>query len=129
MKNKIINFLIAFFGIGIAMTGLNKLMPKTMKFLSMPEMLPEALNTIKSFVQSGWIWNLIGVTQIIGGLLLVFPRFRAVAALILLPTNVGIFLFHLIQDAPERIGISAVIIIVNILLIYKEWDKYKLLWK
>lgn len=109
----------------LASTGINKLLPKQSKILAMPEMLPEAKKTIRALVESGWIWDLVGITQIIGGLILIHPRLRALGSIILLPVNIGIFLFHVIEDAPERIPMTVVILVINLLFIYIERRKYK----
>ncbi len=102
MKEKINLIISILFGGLLANTGLNKLLPKDLKYMPKPEMLDAAKSTMRALVESGWIWEMVGVSQIIGGILLMIPRFRALASIILLPVNIGIFLFHAIQDAPER---------------------------
>lgn len=125
MARRLYLLLSIIYGGMLASTGINKLLPKKSKILPMPEMLPEAKRTIKALVESGWIWDLVGISQIIGGLILIHPRFRALGSIILLPVNIGIFLFHLIEDAPERIPMTVVILGINILFIYIERKKYK----
>ena len=125
MARRLYLLLSIIYGGMLASTGINKLLPKKSKILPMPEMLPEAKRTIKALVESGWIWDLVGISQIIGGLILIHPRFRALGSIILLPVNIGIFLFHLIEDAPERIPMTVVILVINLLFIYIERKKYK----
>ena len=125
MARRLYLLLSIIYGGMLASTGINKLLPKKSKILPMPEMLPEAKRTIKALVESGWIWDLVGISQIIGGLILIHPRFRALGSIVLLPVNIGIFLFHLIEDAPERIPMTVVILVINLLFIYIERKKYK----
>ncbi len=125
MKEKINLIISILFGGLLANTGLNKLLPKDLKYMPKPEMLDAAKATMRALVESGWIWEMVGVSQIIGGVLLMIPRFRALASIILLPVNIGIFLFHAIQDAPERMPMSIMILAINIWLIYDCRKKYK----
>ena len=125
MKQKINLILSILFGGLLANTGLNKLLPKDLKYMPRPEMLDAAKATMRALVESGWIWEMVGISQIIGGVLLMIPRFRALASIILLPVNIGIFLFHAIQDAPERMPMSIMILAINIWFIYDCRRKYK----
>ena len=125
MKQKINLILSILFGGLLANTGLNKLLPKDLKYMPKPEMLDAAKATMRALVESGWIWEMVGISQIIGGVLLMIPRFRALASIILLPVNIGIFLFHAIQDAPERMPMSIMILAINIWFIYDCRRKYK----
>ncbi len=125
MKQKINLILSILFGGLLANTGLNKLLPKDLKYMPKPEMLDAAKATMRALVESGWIWEMVGISQIIGGILLMIPRFRALASIILLPVNIGIFLFHAIQDAPERMPMSIMILAINIWFVYDCRKKYK----
>ncbi len=129
MKQKINLILSILFGGLLANTGINKLLPKDLKYMPKPEMLDAAKATMRALVESGWIWEMIGISQIIGGILLMIPRFRALGSIVLLPVNIGIFLFHLIQDAPERMPMSIMILAINIWFVYDCRKKYKPLFK
>jgi len=125
MKQKINLILSILFGGLLANTGLNKLLPKDLKYMPKPEMLDAAKATMRALVESGWIWEMIGISQIIGGILLMIPRFRALGSIVLLPVNIGIFLFHAIQDTPERMPMSIMILAINIWFVYDCRKKYK----
>ena len=125
MKQKINLILSILFGGLLANTGLNKLLPKDLKYMPKPEMLDAAKATMRALVESGWIWEMVGISQIIGGILLMIPRFRALGSIVLLPVNIGIFLFHAIQDAPERMPMSIMILAINIWFVYDCRKKYK----
>lgn len=129
MKQKINLILSILFGGLLANTGLNKLLPKDLKYMPKPEMLDAAKATMRALVESGWIWEMVGISQIIGGILLMIPRFRALGSIILLPVNIGIFLFHAIQDAPERMPMSIMILAINIWFVYDCRRKYKPLFQ
>lgn len=125
MKQKINLILSILYGGLLANTGLNKLLPKDLKYMPKPEMLDAAKATMRALVESGWIWEMVGISQIIGGIILMIPRFRALGSIILLPVNIGIFLFHAIQDAPERMPMSIMILAINIWFVYDCRRKYK----
>lgn len=129
MKQKINLIISILFGGLLANTGLNKLLPKDLKYMPKPEMLDAAKATMRALVESGWIWEMVGISQIIGGILLMIPRFRALGSIILLPVNIGIFLFHAIQDAPERMPMSIMILAINIWFVYDCRRKYKPLFQ
>lgn len=125
MKQKFNLILSILYGGLLANTGINKLLPKDLKYMPKPEMLDTAKATMRALVESGWIWELVGISQIIGGILLIIPKYRALGSIILLPVNIGIFLFHLIQDAPERMPMSIMILVINIWFIFDCRKKYK----
>ena len=129
MKQKINLILSILFGGLLANTGLNKLLPKDLKYMPKPEMLDAAKATMRALVESGWIWEMVGISQIIGGILLIVPKYRALGSIILLPVNIGIFLFHAIQDAPERMPMSIMILAINIWFVYDCRRKYKPLFQ
>ncbi len=129
MKQKINLILSILFGGLLANTGLNKLLPIDLKYMPKPEMLDAAKATMRALVESGWIWEMVGISQIIGGILLIVPKYRALGSIILLPVNIGIFLFHAIQDAPERMPMSIMILAINIWFVYDCRRKYKPLFQ
>ena len=81
--------------------------------------------------QTGYFWELLGVCEILFGLLLVIQGTGFVGALLLLPITLNIFLFHLFLE-PEKVGELVqwvLFLIINIVLVLHERSKWKhLLW-
>jgi putative oxidoreductase len=66
---------------------------------------------------------LIGIAELAGGLLIIFPKTRALGAIIIFPVMVGIFLTNTVQDTQ---GLPIVIILGIIWgwIIYEQREKY-----
>ena len=65
-------------------------------YMSAPTDLPEP--TMKMFlalVSISWLMPLIAVAEVVGGVLYIVPRFRALGAIIITPVVVGIILAHI----------------------------------
>ncbi len=77
----------------------------------MPDEMPErAFKMFEAMMEITWLIPLLGVFEIIGGILVIIPRWRALGALILVPIVVGIVLQHLtlMMGLPMTIIIAAV---------------------
>ncbi|WP_445382588.1 DoxX family membrane protein [Robiginitalea sp. IMCC43444] len=81
--------------------------------------------------QTGYFWQVLGICELLFGLLLILQYTSFIGALFLLPITLHIFLFHLFLEADElgELFQTAGLLIVNILLVLKEYGKWKhLLW-
>ena len=90
----------------------------------MPKDLPANLMKVMgAFMQIGWLIPLAGVAEIIGGLLIIIPRTRALGALIIFPVMVGIILTNTVTD---KTGLPLTIILSVILawIMIDNKDKY-----
>lgn len=118
MKNKVLTGLAILTGLMFLNSGLNKF------FEYMPiEMSEEASRIIECFVASGWLWPLVAVTEIIGGILFAIPKTRPLGAIMLLPITVSILLFHIATD-PSTVAIAIVLIVINLWVIFEERAAY-----
>ena len=81
--------------------------------------------------QTGYFWQVLGVCELLFGLLLILQGTGFIGALFLLPITLNIFLFHLFlepDDIKELIQTSA-LFGINIALVLKEREKWKhFLW-
>lgn len=68
-----------------------------------------------------YLGTFVAIVEIIGGILVVIPKTRAVGALVLLPVVVNILLFHLAHDMTPNMWIGAVILAGGVL--YSEKDR------
>lgn len=77
---------------------------------------------------SGYIMNLVGLTEVIVGLLLVIRKWVPFALVMLVPISINIVFFHAFVNLPN-IGPAILVAAVNAYLIYKHWDSYKPLFQ
>ncbi len=95
---------------------------------------PEKLK-IKNYVfgmkQTGYAWQVLGIFEIIGGLLLLSQLFSLIGSFILLPITLHIFLFHLFLEQHEigELILVSLYFILNLLFIGLEYKKLKPLFK
>jgi uncharacterized membrane protein YphA (DoxX/SURF4 family) len=87
-----------------------------------------AANLFSAFIDSGYMLPLIGGVETIVGLLLVIKKAVPAALLAMLPISVGIILFHGVLD-PANIAPGALVAILNVYLIAKNWSHYSHLVK
>ncbi|MBM9576605.1 DoxX family membrane protein [Leptospira sp. 201903070] len=79
---KILDFFFRFAIGGIFLSfGINKFFV----FIPSPPMLPQAARFIGSLMETGYLWQILGVTEIIGGILILSGRWTALGLLILAP--------------------------------------------
>ncbi len=123
MNNKIQKIIQIILGLILIIFGVNKFIG-FMPALELPE---GAANFIDALVKTGYMFPLIGIGEVIVGLLLVFNKWVAFALILLAPIAVNMILFHL-KLAPGGIGPAALVTTLNVVLIYANWDKYKSLF-
>lgn len=125
MKTKILTVLSALFGLMFINSGLNKFF----NYMPMPEEMPEAMmNDFNAFVEISWLMPLIAIAEIIGGILLIFPKMRALGGLIVFPVMVGILLTHIIVE-PSGLIMAIVLWAILIWVLYEDRKKLEPLFK
>jgi hypothetical protein len=87
----------------------------------MPKLTGNQLIYMNLFVSTGYM-NVIKVFEIFFGLLLVFPKTRALGLILIAPIIVNILCFELL--IAKQPGIGVILIIINIVGIYLSKDKY-----
>jgi uncharacterized membrane protein YphA (DoxX/SURF4 family) len=120
MKNKILFVISALFALMFINSGLNKFFD----YMPMPEEMPQAM--IDAFVAMssiGWLLPLVAIAEILGGILVIIPKTRALGAIVLVPINIGIFLSHLNQS-PEGLPIAIVLLVIHAWIIFENRAKY-----
>ena len=83
-----------------------------------------AENLFNALIESSYMFKLIGMLEIIVGLLLLIKKAVPAALLALLPISVNIILFHAVLD-PVNIGPAVLVAGLNIFLIIKNWGHYR----
>lgn len=98
---------------------------------------PEKENTLQKILyisgakQTGYFWQVLGICEMLFGLLLLLQGTGFIGALFLLPITLHIFLFHLFLEPDEvrELIQTGALLAINIILVIKEKEKWKhLLW-
>ena len=98
---------------------------------------PEKESTLQKILyisgakQTGYFWQVLGVCELLFGLLLILQGTSFIGAVFLLPITLHIFLFHLYLESDEMGELlqTGGLFVINILLVLKERKKWKhLLW-
>lgn len=120
MKAKVLFVLCLLTGLMFLNAGLDKFF----HYMPVPKDMPEKM--VKSgmaMMEIGWLMPLVGAVEVIGGLLLIFKKTRALGAIVILPVLVGILLTN-ITVAPSGLPIVLIIIAVITWVIIENWHKY-----
>jgi uncharacterized membrane protein YphA (DoxX/SURF4 family) len=67
---------------------------------------------------------LVAVVEIVAGLALIFNKYGALLALILMSVSINAVLFHAVLD-PANIAGSIILLVLNIIVLYGYRNKYK----
>ncbi len=125
MKKKILFGISLLFGLMFINAGLNKFF----NYMPMPEEMPvDIMKVFAAFMEIGWLMPLIAVAEIIGGLLFITNKYRALGAIIIFPIMIGILLIHIITE-PSGLPIALVLMAINIWVIIENREKYKTMIK
>src|SRR5690606_29029972 len=120
---KIFKFILClFFGIIFFNSGLDKFL----HYMPVPEMEPEIMKIGEAMMALKWIIPLTGTIEIIGGILFIFPKTRALGAIVILPVMVGI-LIHNATFMPSGLIIAGILFLINLWTLHENREKYKLL--
>lgn len=109
-----------------AVMFINAGLDKFLHYMPMPTDLPEeAKKVFGAFMQVPWLMPLVGAMELIGGLLVLYPKTRTLGAIILLPIMVGILAHNFtVAPAAPGIGIAVVLFLINIWILVD--NKHKL---
>mgnify|MGYP000850999585 FL=1 len=112
------------FGLMFINAGLDKFL----HYMPMPKMEPEQMKLFAAFGEITWLMPLVGTVELIGGLLFILPKTRALGAIVILPVMVGIVLhnFTLFPTNEGRI-IAVILLLINLWMLIDNREKYKTL--
>lgn len=121
MKNKILFVFSLLFGLMFINSGLNKFF----QYMPMPKEMPaDILKVMEAFTTIVWLMPLVAVIEIIAGVLVIIPKYRALGAIMILPIMVGIMLQHLVY-APSSLAIPLVLFVILIWMLIDNREKYR----
>ncbi len=120
MKKKILFIVSLLFGLMFINAGLNKFF----NYMPMPKDMPEnMMKVMTAFMLIGWLMPLIAVAEIVGGVLFITNKFRALGAIIIFPILIGILLTHIII-APSGLPLALILLGIEIWVIIENREKY-----
>ena len=120
MKQKIIFIVSLVFGLMFVNAGLNKFF----NYMPMPDDIPEKMaNAWGAFMQIGWLMPLVGFAEVLGGILFIIPKTRALGAVVIFPVMVGVFLTNTITE-PSGLPIALALLAINLCVILDNRHKY-----
>jgi len=125
MKNKILFVISLLFGLMFINSGLNKIF----QYMPMPKDMPEnMMKVVEAFGAIVWLMPLIAVVEIIGGVLVIIPKYRALGAIMIFPIMIGILLTH-IFNAPSGLPIALILLAVLTWIMIENRAKYASLFR
>jgi uncharacterized membrane protein YphA (DoxX/SURF4 family) len=120
IKSKVLFVLALLFGLMFINAGLDKFF----HYMPMPKDMPEkVMKAFGAFMEIGWLMPLVGLAELVGGILIILPKTRALGALIILPVMVGIVLTNIVQDK-TGLPIALVLSAILVWIMYENREKY-----
>ena len=105
MKSKIFQLVSVSFAALLINGGMNMFL----KYMPVPDNLPEpVMKDSMALMEISWLMPLIATAELTGGLLILFPRTRALGLLIVFPVMTGVLLTHL-TVAPDGLIMALII--------------------
>lgn len=114
------NILCVLFGLMFINAGLDKFF----HYMPVPPMEGEMLKLGEAMVTIKWLLPLVATIELIGGLLFLFPKTRALGAIVILPVMVGVIVHNALY-MPSGLGIAGVLLLINIWVIIDNKAKYQ----
>ena len=120
LKNKILFVVSLLFGLLFINAGLNKFL----NYMPVPNNLPEKMiKVMGAIIEIAWLLPLVAIAEIVGGLLIIIPKTRALGAIILFPVMIGILLINILQ-APSGLPLAIVLCVILGWIIFENRRKY-----
>jgi putative oxidoreductase len=120
MKSKILFVVSLLFGLMFINGGLNKFF----NYMPMPENAPvEGMKDFAAMMEIVWLMPLIAIAEILGGILFIIPKTRALGAVIICPIMAGIILVHLLVDT-SALPVALILSAILVWVMYENREKY-----
>ncbi|OEJ99309.1 DoxX family protein [Flavivirga aquatica] len=119
MNSKVFMAIRIILGLFVLVFGLNKFL----HFIPMEDPTGVISDYFAALINSKTL-TLVAIVEIVAGLALIFNKFGALLALILMSVSVNAVLFHATLD-PENIAPAISLLVLNIIALYSYKDKYK----
>ena len=91
------------------------------------EVVIQKILFISGMKQTGYLWELIGFSEILFGLMIIIKRTRTIGAILLLPVTLNILLFHAFLEPDEILSLFHVslLFLINWIIIIFNRNKVK----
>ncbi|MCH7568733.1 MAG: hypothetical protein IIA87_04905 [Nanoarchaeota archaeon] len=119
-NRKLVRTIQIIFGLGLIFFGTNMFF----QFLASPEFNEAGSAFLGALFATGFIFPIMGTIWILAGLMFLFNKCSALAAIIIFPVSLNILLFHLLLDFTGAL-MGILVFILNIYLFYVHWNSYK----
>jgi len=123
MNSKLTMALRLFLGLILFVFGANKFF----HFMPMPQTEGPPAEFMGALNNTGYMFPLIAITEVIAGILLLVNKWTGLALILTAIISVNIVAFHIFL-APAGIGLAALVAVLNIILMYANWNKFKTLF-
>ncbi len=119
MNSKVFMVIRIILGLFVLAFGINKFY----QFIPMEAPTGDAASYFEALMSSKTLM-LVAIVEIAAGLALIFNKFGALMAVILMSVSINAVLFHATLDPANILG-ALVLLILNIIVLYSYKDKYK----
>lgn len=111
------------FGLMFINAGLDKFL----HYMPMPPMDAEMQKTGEAIMALKWIMPLVATIELLSGILVIFPKTRALGAIMVFPVMIGIMCHNatFTSMGPTGLIIGGVLFLINIWMIMDNWSKIK----
>ncbi|HEY9221027.1 MAG TPA: DoxX family membrane protein [Lutibacter sp.] len=123
MNSKLTMALRLLLGLILLVFGANKFL----QFMPSPQMEGPPADFMGALFATGYMFPMIAITEIVAGVLLLTNKWTGLALILAAIISVNIVLFHLALD-PAGVAAAAVVAVLNVVLIYANWKKFKTLF-
>jgi len=120
-NRKLVRTVQIIFGIVLIIFALNLLF----QFMPGPQFGDDGNNFLGALAASGYIFQVMALIWIVGGLFFILDKFSPLGAVIIFPISLNIILFHLFFNEFASIPVGLIIFLVNIYLLYVHWNIYR----
>ncbi|MEL6809750.1 MAG: DoxX protein [Bacteroidota bacterium] len=124
MKSTFTKLLRIVLGLGLIFFGANQLF----HFVPLFDMPIAASNFIESLENSGYVFFVVTLLEILIGIMLLMNKWVPFALILLAPITFNILLFHIFLDISD-ILVAIILTAFNVILIYKYWKSYRPLFQ
>lgn len=122
---KIFKFILCLlFGLMFINAGVDKFF----HYMPIPPLEPEMMKVADAFMTISWLMPLVAIIEIVGGLLFIFPKTRALGAIVILPVMIGIILHNAVY-MPSGLAIAGIFFLINFWVLYDNKSKYEAIIK
>lgn len=107
--------LFVLFGLLFINAGLDKFL----HYMPVPPLEPEIMKVGEAFMTVSWLMPLVGIVELLSGLLFLFPKTRLLGAVMLFPVMIGI-LIHNAVYMPSGLIIAGVLFLIQLNVLYEN---------